>query len=292
VRLHVSGVNPRDVRQRQETKTLAEPIIPHSDGAGVIDRVGDDMDPAQVGRRVWVFNAQWRRPHGTAADYIVLPQELVVDLPDTTSFDLGACLGTPALTAAVAVNRLGELNGAKVLVTGGGSSVGAFAVRFACGLGAEVFATASLRRSERAAAAGAAVVVNRDAQDLAQRIRQMAGRGVDYVIDLDLAALIPLLSQGVIAHRGKVISYGSHIQGPIGVPFDTLLSRALTIQVFGVHAIDAAERAAALRLISSCVDAGKLGDTVGAAFDLDEIAAAHQAVESGAIAGQVLLRLR
>ena len=128
VRLHTSGVNPSDVKSRRARPVSDALIVPHSDGAGVIDQVGSGVDPARLGERVWIWNAQWQRPMGTAAEHVVLPQAQAVSLPDNTDFAAGACFGIPALTAVQAVvwaERLaGDLRGQRVLVVGAASSVG------------------------------------------------------------------------------------------------------------------------------------------------------------------------
>jgi NADPH2:quinone reductase len=292
VRLNTSGVNPRDIRSRRAAKVLAAPVVPHSDGAGTIDRIGANVGLGRLGQRVWVFNAQWQRRLGTAAEYVVLPQSLAVNLPDDVSFEEGACLGTPALTAAEALRRLGDVAGKTILITGGGSSVGSFAVQIATAKGARVIATASARRRMLAIASGANLVLDRDAPDLAEGIKQASeGKGVDHVVDLDLAALLPMLSRSIVAHGGIIVAYGSQVRGQIGLPFDALLAGSLSIQVFGIHMIDEFARVAALRLVREMLATGAFRIAVGAAFPLDEIAAAHEAVESGSIVGQTVLTI-
>src|SRR5918993_3703342 len=145
VRIHASGVNPSDWKTRSGSRPMAGPrVIPYSDGAGVIDRVGPSVPEGRLGERVWVWNAQWKRPFGTAAEFTVLPAEQAVRLPETTSFDEGACLGIPALTAHRAVTIDGPVEGQTVLVAGGAGAVGHYAIQFARLLGAAtVIATVS-----------------------------------------------------------------------------------------------------------------------------------------------------
>ena len=145
VRVHASGVNPSDWKTRSGSRPMVAPrIIPHSDGAGVIEKVGPDVDPSRVGERVWIWNGQWKRPFGTAATYIALPSEQIVRLPDGTSFESGACLGIPALTAYRAVTTDRSPQGETVLVSGGAGAVGHYAIQFARLLGAaQIIATVS-----------------------------------------------------------------------------------------------------------------------------------------------------
>jgi NADPH:quinone reductase len=163
VRLHASGVNPSDWKTRSGTRPMVAPrVIPHSDGAGVIDRVGPGVDPARLGERVWIWNGQWRRAFGTAATLIALPSEHAVRLPDGTSFEAGACLGIPALTAHRAVTIDGLPEGQSVLVAGGAGAVGHYAIQFAKLLGAaQVIATVSSdEKAAHAKAAGADEIIN------------------------------------------------------------------------------------------------------------------------------------
>ncbi len=141
VRLHTSGVNPSDVKSRMARPMGAPFIIPHRDGAGVIDQVGAGVDAARMGERVWIWNAQWQRPHGTAAEYVVLPAAQAAHLPDNTSFEAGACMGIPALTALQAMRLAGDVKGKQVLVTGASSSVGHYLTQMLSQAGASVIGT-------------------------------------------------------------------------------------------------------------------------------------------------------
>src|SRR5215475_11699148 len=145
VRLATSGVNPSDVKSRAGTaRKIAFPrVIPHSDGAGEIDQVGEGVEPARVGERVWTWNGQWKRAFGTAAEYIVLPAALAVRLPDHIGFAEGACLGIPAMTAVHAVATAETDSASTVLISGGAGSVGHYAIQFAKARGAVVITTVS-----------------------------------------------------------------------------------------------------------------------------------------------------
>src|SRR5712691_9777180 len=190
VKLATSGVNPSDVKSREgRTRKIAFPrVIPHSDGAGDIDMVGDGVPASRKGERVWIWNGQWKRPFGTCAEYIVLPSALASPLPASASYEVGACLGIPAMTAyhAVAVAQVGK--GSKVLITGGAGAVGHYAIQFAKARGATVLATVSSEaKAALARQAGADHTIDYKREDVGERVAALTGK-VDAVIEMDLAA--------------------------------------------------------------------------------------------------------
>ena len=140
IRLQTSGVNPSDVKTRAgSARKIAFPrVIPHSDGAGEIDAVGAGVAKSRVGERVWTWNGQWKRPFGTAAEYITLPEIPAVKLPDAISFEAGACLGIPALTAWHAIDIAGTTKGTTLLIAGGAGAVAHYAIQFARARGAKI----------------------------------------------------------------------------------------------------------------------------------------------------------
>src|SRR5262245_48894973 len=187
VRIVASAVNPSDWKSRSGTRPMAFPrVIPHSDGAGVIDRVGAGVPTRRVGERVWIWNAQWKRPFGTAAELVRLPSQQAVRLPANVGFEEGACLGIPALTAHRAATADGPIAGRSVLVGGGAGAVGRYAIQFAKLLGAgPVIATVSIAaKAAQARSAGADLTINYNAESVADRTMEAtAGRGVDRVIE-------------------------------------------------------------------------------------------------------------
>lgn len=292
VRLAVSGVNPSDVKSRAGRPLTAPRIIPHSDGAGVIEAVGEGVDRARTGERVWIWNGQWKRPFGTAAEYIALPQEQAVRLPDHVDFAAGACLGIPALTALQAVDHQGDVAGKTLLVTGGAASVGHYICQIASRRGARVIATASARRADHARAAGAAEIIDYRNDDVAERVKALTGgRGADGIIDMDLSTTATLLPKGVLAPHGKLVCYGSNVPADIPVSFTAMLWGSLTLQLFLVYELTPAQRQAALAELTRLLEQDALVHAVGASFALDDIAAAHEAVEKGDIIGNVVLDL-
>ncbi|MGE4248715.1 MAG: NADPH:quinone reductase [Parvibaculaceae bacterium] len=290
VKLHVSGVNPSDVKSRAGRPLAAPRIVPHSDGAGVIAAVGDGVPASRIGERVWLWNGQWKRAFGTAAELIALPEAQAVSLPDGVDFAAGACLGIPGLTAMHAVNLQGEVAGRTLLVTGAASAVGHYITQIATGRGARVIATASAARAGHALSAGAAAVIDYKTEDVARRVLDLTGgKGADGVIDMDFSTTAPLLSQGILAPHGKLVGYGSNIRGDNAVPFGDVLFKSLTLQFFLVYELEPAERRAALADLRALLERGALTHTIGAHFPLADIAAAHEAVEQGRVLGNVVL---
>ncbi len=292
VRLATSGVNPSDVKTRGGVRSRDLPfprIVPHSDGAGVIDAVGDGARPGRVGERVWVWNAAWGRPNGTAAEYVVLPERQAVPLPADVDFAAGACLGIPALTAWHAVHCNGGVRGKTVLVAGGAGGVGHYAVQFAKLAGARVLSTVSGdAKATLARAGGADEVLNYRTEDVAKRCLDLtAGLGVDRIIELDLAAN---LKSDLAALRadGEIVVYGSGAP-EIPVPFFASALKNVRYQFFIVYNLSDADRKLGLTGVSELLEAGRLQHNVAMRVPLARIAEAHELVESGRAVGNVLV---
>ena len=230
VKLATSGVNPSDVKSRHGRALGTERIVPHSDGAGIIDRVGDGVSSGRIGERVWIWNGQWQRPMGTAAEYIVLPEAQAVRLPVTTDFAAAACLGIPAMTACQAIHLLGDISGKTVMVIGASSAVGHYAAQLAVIGGAEVIGTVgSTEKAKHALDAGVKTTINYKTEPVAQRLKELtAGRGTDAIVDMDFSSTIQLLPDGALAPHGTVVCYCSNAYGDIPVPFRTLLFSSIS----------------------------------------------------------------
>ena len=292
VRVAWSGVNPSDVKSRGGTTGAPLPfprIVPHSDGAGVIDAVGDGVPAARVGERVWTWNAAWRRPDGTAAEWVVLPAEQAVRLPDGVDLAVGACLGIPALTAWHAVHADGGVAGKRVLVAGGAGAVGHYAVQLARLAGARrVIATVSgPEKGALARAAGADVVINYRDEDAAARIRTESDGGVERIIEVDLAANLAL-DLDVIVPDGEILVYGSG-RREIPVPFGPLILKNVALRFFIVYNLAPDVRARWIAGLTSLLDGGRLTHNVAARLPLARIAEAHAMVEQGRATGNVVL---
>jgi NADPH2:quinone reductase len=293
VRLLTSGVNPSDVKSRAGlTRKIAFPrVIPHSDGAGEIDAVGEGVSPTRVGERVWVWNGQWRRPFGTAAEWIVLPSEQAVALPANVTMDAGACLGIPAYTGYQAVLLARAKEGSTVLVAAGAGAVGHYAIQFAKQRKASVITTVSSpAKAEIARQAGADHVIDYKREDVGERVMAITGkRGVDAVIEMDLAANARLLPN-VLAPNGVVAIYGSGA-AEASIPFQFLLQNSITMQFFLVYLMPQAERERATADITRMLERNELIHNVAQTFDLGDMVAAHEAVESGKAMGNIVVRL-
>lgn len=295
VRVLWSGVNPSDVKTRGGARSKSLPfarVIPHSDGSGVIDAVGEGVDRARLGERVWLWNAAWGRPHGTACEYVCLPQQQAVRLPEGVSGEAGACLGIPALTALHAVLMDGGVAGKTVLVAGGAGAVGHYAVQMASRLGAAcVIATVSGDEKARIAReAGADVALNYKTEPLPQRVAEITqGRGVDRIIELDLAANAEVDIQ-MLRDGGEVVAYGSGAS-PMALPFFPLIVKNVQLKFFIVYQLAAADRERALNVLTRLLEQGALQHRIDERLPLARIADAHERVESGRAVGNVVLRV-
>lgn len=293
VRLTVSGVTPGDVKKRQSwlDAPMAFPrIVPHSDGAGRIDAVGAGVDPARVGSRVWVFGAQSYRPFGTAAEATVVPSAQAVDLPEAVGDSLGACLGIPGITAHRAVFGDGEVRGTRVLVHGVLGAVGSLAAQLATWGGATVIGT--VRRASdvpRVEPGTAAHLVALDQHDPVEVIRGLAPGGVHRVVEVALASNVDL-DAAVIAPDAVIAAYATSTpRTPI--PFWPLLFANATLRLLGSDDFPQQAKVAAAADLTSAAADGALHVRTAPTLPLEDIAAAHRAVESGARNGRVLLHL-
>ncbi|RFA13533.1 NADPH:quinone reductase [Subtercola boreus] len=305
VQIAVSGVNPTDWKSRAGSGTSAEvdpEQVPNQDGAGVVDAIGLGVTRFAVGDRVWVRDSAFQRPTGTAAEYTVLPDHLVNPLPDGVSFDVGASLGIPALTAHRALTaresgpaRLspGSLVGTTVLVAGGAGAVGHAAIQLAVWAGATVITTVSSpEKADLAAAAGAHHIVNYRTEDVVARVKQLAPRGVEVIVEVN-----PLANMAddvaVVARGGTVAIYVSGEPDAIPVPARASMTKNVRLQFVLTYTTSEVEKSNAVAAVTAAAAAGALevGDDHGlplVRFVLAETAAAHAAVESGAV-GKVLI---
>jgi NADPH2:quinone reductase len=291
VKLKTSGVNPSDVKTRAGlTRKMAFPrVVPHSDGAGVIDMVGLGVPDRRMGERVWIWNGQWKRPMGTAAEYIVLSEAQAVRLPAPVSFEAGACLGIPALTAWHAVELADASADKTLLVAGGAGAVAHYAIQFAKARGAKVIATVSSdAKAKIAREAGADHTIDYKSENVGERVMAItAKRGADAVIEVDLtanAALIP----SVLRPKGSVVVYGTGPQAQIASSFCLVNSIKLLFML--VYELSPEERRRAVDGITRMLEQGKLAHQVGATFPFDQIVAAHEAQELGKTTGNIVLK--
>ena len=293
VRLKASGINPSDVGMRGGASgPMAYPlIVPHSDGAGVVEAVGPGVSPTMIGKRVWFYNGQRNgRAFGTAAEYIELDIDLTSELPDAVSFAEGATLGIPCMTAHRALFLAGPVQGRTVLVTGGAGAVGHYAVQLAKWAGARVIATvSSAAKAERAQAGGADHVIDYKTEDVAARVLEITGgEGVDHVVDVDfggnLAATLPSLRAG-----GSIAFYASRGAATPKVPAFELMRRNLSVHGVLLPTSPHEARRRAQSDITRWIKTGARILSVAGRYPLAEAAAAHEAVERGDKVGTVVV---
>ncbi len=295
VRIACSGVNPSDTKSRAGLRAAAMPfpeVIPHSDGAGVIDAVGEGVDPMRRGERVWLWNAGWKRACGTAAEWAVLPSAQAVFLAPEIPFEIGACFGIPGLTACHAVLMNGGVSGKCVLVAGGAGSVGYYAVQMARLAGAKlVIATvSSAEKAALASAAGAHHCVNYREGRLAEQVLALTeGKGVERIIEVDLAANTAADFE-MLASGGEIIVYGSGAP-EASIPFVPAIMKNARVEFFIVYRLSDADRTRDAARLIAWVRAEVLDHLIGARLPLERIAEAHELVEQGGCIGNVVLRV-
>jgi NADPH2:quinone reductase len=295
IRVRASGVNPSDTKARQGARGRTDMpfplIIPHQDGAGEVVAAGSAADAAWIGKRVWFYEAQLGRPFGAAAEYVALPVRQVSELPDAVSFEEGASLGVPAMTAHRSVYADGPVAGKTVFVSGGAGAVGRYAIQFAKLGGATVIASVSRdEQAQSALAAGADFIVNRKTEDIVARVREITGkeRGVDRFVEVAFGANLDVI-MALLAPRGVVATYASDAVPEPSLPFWPLVMLDATIRFVLVYVMDAEAHSEAARAISDALAAGKLSHVIAARYPLDRIAEAHEALEQGQTVGKIVV---
>ena len=289
-----SGINPGDVKKRSDAFGLGMKfprVIPHSDGAGHIDAAGEGVPRERLGARVWCFGAQSYRPFGTAAELVVVPVENTIPLPDNVSFEQGACLGIPGLTAHRAVHLAGPVNGRTVLVQGGAGSVGMAATAVARHTGARVLTTVRRAEDESVAQrAGADVVIRTDGlspEEIAAKVLEASPGGVDHVVEVAFHANIEVDHQ-VLRDAGSIASYATGDPRP-AIPFWNLVFKNLRLFFLGSDDFPLSAKREAGADLSAMLEASWEGYAIGDLFLLDDIASAHEAVERSRGRGRVVL---
>jgi len=294
IRLQYSTVNPSDVKKRAGTNNpnlLADgPIIPHSDGAGVIVAVGPGVSHARIGERVWTHNAQHERRCGTAAEYIALPAELAIQLPAQVDFTVGACLGIPAMTAHRSVTIAGPVAGKTLLITGGAGRVGHYAIQWAKLMGATVIATAgnAVSGAECMAAGADHVTGHPSTASVAEIFNYTEGRGVDQIIDGDFGANLPFAVQ-MLRTGGHIATYASMAAPTPTLPFYALMYRDVSLHFVFVYDMPLAAKQQATSDITRALEHKQLLHRVAQSVPLAKIADAHELIEVGSSRGCVVV---
>ncbi len=305
VRVHRSGVNPTDWKSRRgagAAGVVDPPQVPGQDGAGIIDAVGVGVDAAMVGQRIWIWEAAYARPHGTAQEFTVVPSRHIVPLPDTASFDLGAALGIPFLTAHRCLTVTqdgptdlgpGRLQDRVVLVAGGAGAVGNAAIQLARWSDATVISTVSSAAKARSAvAAGADHVIDYRQQDVVAEIGKLAPHGVNTIVEVSPAANAGIDAR-VLARHGSVAMYADNGGAELTLPVRPLMAPNARWQFVLVYTAPADAKARAVQDVAAAVAAGaiRVGEDAGLPlhhFALDRAAEAHAAVERFVV-GKVLI---
>jgi NADPH2:quinone reductase len=291
IRIAASGINPGDIKKRQDSfgYGMAYPrVIPHSDGAGLVDQIGEGVSPDWIGRTVWCYGAQSYRPFGTAAEFTVVPLDHVAPLPGNVSPDQGACLGIPGITAHRAVHVAGDVAGRTVLVQGAGGAVGMCAVQLARHAGARVIGTVRSSSEEPAARkAGAHAVIPLDGQSLVERVKALMPGGVDHIVEVAFGAKVgadvEMLKMG-----GSIGAYATDNATP-NIPFWLMVFKNIRVFFLGSDDFPAEAKVAATRDLNDALQAGWPGFEIGERIPLADIARAHELAEHPVRRGRVVV---
>ena len=295
VRLTTSGVNPSDVKKRAGSfPNLLDGgfVIPNSDGAGIIEAVGDGVDAGRVGERAWIYQTQYGRRFGTAAEYVAIDARRAPKLPDAASFEIGACLGIPAMTAHRCVFADGDVANQTILVTGGAGRVGHYAVQWASQAGATVIATASNDEDrETCLSAGAHQVVNHRSEDVVAEIMAVTdGELIDRIVDVEFGGNLPT-SVEVLRIGGTIATYASTNVPEPTLPFFQMMYKDITIRCVIVYAMPETAKEHAIADIDAALSANALQHRIAHTLPLDRIVESNELVEQGSIRGAVVLSI-
>lgn len=292
IRVAFSGVNPGDVKKREDSFGIGMPyprVIPHSDGSGTVDAVGEGVSREWIGRRVWCYGAQSYRAFGTAAEYTVLPSRQVVPLPEGVPLEQGACLGIPGITAHRAVRVAGSLKGKTVLVQGGAGTVGACAVQLAHQAGARVIATCRAQLDEEIASRAGADEVLLTGEGLAQSVRALAPDGVHHIIEVAFGANIKTDTE-VLAQSGSIATYATNTPMPETPVWQLVFVNARLFFV-GSDDVPPEAKIEATHDINGALEAGWQGLDIAEIVPLDQVARAHELVEHPVKPGRVIVAI-
>jgi len=292
IRVAFSGVNPGDVKKREDAFGVGMPyprIIPHSDGSGTVDTVGEGVPREWIGRRVWCYGAQSYRPFGTAAQYTVVPLKQVAQLPEGVSLEEGACLGIPGITAHRSVHVAGSVKGRTVLVQGGTGAVGACAVQLAHRAEARVIATCRAEADKPIAVRAGADEVLLTSGNLPQRVRALAPDGVHHIVEVAFGANIKTDTE-VLAQGGSIATYATNAPMP-ETPFWQLVFMNASVFFVGSDDVPAEAKIEATRDINQALELGWRGLDIAEIVPLDQIARAHELVEHPTKPGRVIVAI-
>ncbi len=294
IRMRTTGVNPSDVKKRAgSAPNLLDdgPVIPHSDGAGVIEAVGAGVTEQRIGERVWVYQAQFGRSFGSAAEYLAIDASRAAVLPENVSFEVGACLGIPVMTAHRCVFADGSVEGKTLLVTGGAGRVGYYAIQWAKQAGARVITTASNDADKTICDnVGADLVVNHREENWSEALLALNdSEKVDRVIDVEFGANLAEVLK-IIRVGGEIVTYSSTQVSQPQLPFGQMLYLDLIIRLVIVYAMPETAKQAAIVDINDKLANGELQHRLAHVLDFDDMVKAHELIEQGGFGGCVVVR--
>ncbi len=297
IRVAYSMINPTDVKRRETGRELKlfDRITPNNDGSGVIDKVGEGVETARIGERVWCFGAQSRRATGTAATFTMLPSHQAIRLPDNAGMMDGACLGVPAVTAHCGLFSDGPLTGKAVMVSGASGRVGAYGVQLAKWAGAAtVIGTAgSDEKIAYVKSLGADHALRYDSETLADRVLEITdGRGVDHVLDVAFGRTIRIAAK-IVAVNGVITDYANDggVAEPVISNFRDIMQKCITLRPYGIYSLPQPRRDHTFRDITTCLADNVLAHRIVGPMPFSDMREAHQSVESGAVFGCLLVEV-
>ena len=295
VKLRYSGVNPSDAKARAGNRPgVFRPeyslVIPHSDGSGVIEDVGSELDKSLIGKRVWVRNGQWKRPFGTAAEYITITLENLIEMPSEMSFKDGATMGIPGLTAAYGIFGSGEVLGKTLLISGGMGAVGHLAVQLAKWGGAKVIATGSKSSCETILNLGADYFFDYSSDELVSQIKEVAPEGIDRVVEVEFGINLNWLHK-VLKPNGTLAVYGSAKEMNPAIPFGLYLFKAIKIDIFLIYILPPKERELAINYLHLAYEQKALVPRIDSIYRLEDCDQAQERTLTKGRKGAVLLKI-
>ena len=295
VKLRYSGVNPSDAKARAGNRPgVVRPeyslVIPHSDGSGVIEDVGSELDKSLIGKRVWVRNGQWKRPFGTAAEYITIALENLIEMPSEMSFKHGATMGIPGLTAAYGIFGSGEVLGKTLLISGGMGAVGHLAVQLAKWGGAKVIATGSKSSCEAILNLGADYFFDYSSDKLVSQIKEVAPEGIDRVVEVEFGINLNWLHE-VLKPNGTLAVYGSAKEMNPIIPFGLYLFKAIKIDIFLIYILPPKEREIAINYLHLAYRQKALVPRIDSIYRLEDCDQAQERTLTKGRKGAVLLKI-
>ena len=295
VRIHASGVNPSDTKKRLGANPALlnnGPVIPNSDGSGEIVALGEGVNNRNIGERVWIYNAQFGRQEGTSAQFVCIPSNQAVWMPDNASYEIGAMMGIPAMTAHRCVCADGSVDGQILLVTGGAGRVGYYATQWAKYFGATVIATGSSSKSvEHCKQAGADLVVGHPSDTVVNEILGFtSGRKVDRIVDGDFGVNLPSVLD-VLKTNGVIATYSSMTDMNPTIPFVRMMFMDITIRMVLVYAMPWDAKQKAIEDITDMLTSGDFDHRVAETFPLKQSVKAHNEIERGDNYGSVIISI-